>query len=176
MKRFHVHVSVEDLDASVRFYSTVFGAPPSVRQPDYAKWMLEDPRLNFAISKRGAPPGLDHFGFQVDGDEELAELRAQVERAQMPAVDQAGARCCYALADKYWITDPQGIAWETFRSLASIPVYGADVRRQQTLATPMATCCEPAPSAGPVIVPPHAHPRRRRSRDPPALGRGLTPC
>jgi catechol 2,3-dioxygenase-like lactoylglutathione lyase family enzyme len=153
MKRFHVHVGVEDLDASVSFYSTVFGIPPSVPQSNYAKWMLEDPRLSFAISTHGAPPGLDHLGFQVDRDEELAELRALVERAQMPAVDQIGARCCYALADKYWITDPQGIARETFRSLASIPVYGADVRRQQTLATPVASCCEPAPSTGPVMVP-----------------------
>jgi len=110
MRRFHVHVGVEDLDASVRFYSTVFGAPPNVRQPDYAKWMLEDPRLNFAISMRGAPPGLDHLGFQVDSDEELAELRAQVARAEIAAVDQGGAQCCYARADKYWTIDPQGIA------------------------------------------------------------------
>ena len=90
MKRFHVHVSVEDLDASIRFYATVFGGPPTVRKPDYAKWMLEDPRLNFAISKRGAPLGLDHLGFQVDSDDELQDLRAQVEQAEIEAQDQNG--------------------------------------------------------------------------------------
>ena len=145
MKRFHVHVSVEDLDTSVRFYATLLGAPPSVRHPDYAKWMLEDPRLNFAISMRGAPPGLNHLGFQVDSDEELMALRAQVERAEIAAEDQADAQCCYARGDKYWITDPQGIAWETFHSLASIPVYGADTRREPAPATAAANCCEPAP-------------------------------
>jgi catechol 2,3-dioxygenase-like lactoylglutathione lyase family enzyme len=170
MKRFHVHVSVEDLDASVRFYSTVFGAPPSVRHPDYAKWMLEDPRLNFAISTRGAPPGLNHLGLQVDSDEELTALRAQVERAEIAAVDQTEAQCCYARADKYWITDPQGIAWETFHSLASIPVYGADGRPQH--ATAAASCCDPAPPTRPVLVP--LKPARVSAT--PGLDGGLTPC
>jgi hypothetical protein len=112
-----------------------------------------DPRLNFAISKRGAPPGLDHLGFQVDSDEEFRALRAQVARAELAAVDQAGARCCYACADKYWMTDPHGIAWETFRSLASIPVCGADVRRPPAPATVAATCCEPVSPTRSVLVP-----------------------
>ena len=151
MKRFHVHVSVEDLEASIRFYATVFGGPPTVRKPDYAKWMLEDPRLNFAISSRGAPPGLDHLGLQVDTDDELRVLRAQVEQAQIAARDQTGAECCYARADKYWITDPQGVAWETFRSLESIPLYGADTRTSPAPAKSGEACCAPA-SAGPVRV------------------------
>lgn len=126
MKRFHVHVSVDDLEANIRFYSNVFGAAPAVVKDDYAKWMLEDPRVNFAISKRGARAGLDHLGLQVDSDEELAALREQVSRADIAALDQAGAACCYAKSDKYWITDPQGIAWETFHTLDAIPVFGED--------------------------------------------------
>src|SRR5687768_1015479 len=115
MKRFHVHVAVDDLEANVRFYSTVFGAQPAVQKPDYAKWMLEDPRINFAISQRGAKTGVDHLGLQVDSDEELTALRAQVASAEIAALDQPHATCCYARSDKYWITDPQGVAWETYR-------------------------------------------------------------
>jgi len=146
MKRFHVHVSVEDLDANIRFYSTVFGQAPAVRKDDYAKWMLDDPRINFAISKRGAAPGLDHLGVQVDSDQELNALRAQVGGAEIAALDQVGANCCYAKSDKYWVTDPQGIAWETFHTLDSIPVFGADTLQQpdeQGVA-----CCAPAPATG----------------------------
>ncbi len=110
MKRFHVHVAVDDLDANIRFYSTVFGARPTVQKTDYAKWMMEDPRLNFAISKRGAKAGLDHLGFQVDTEEELKTLRGQVAAAEIAALDQPQAQCCYARSDKYWMTDPQGIA------------------------------------------------------------------
>ena len=142
MKRFHVHVSVEDLDANIRFYSTVFGAPPTVRKDDYAKWMMEDPRVNFAISRRGAKPGLDHLGVQVESEDELAELRGQVERAQIAALDQSGAACCYAKSDKYWITDPQGIAWETFHTLGDIPVFGQDSSKESAGA-----CCAPSPQA-----------------------------
>lgn len=141
MKRFHVHVSVDDLDANIRFYSSVFGLGPSVRKDDYAKWMVDDPRINFAISKRGAKPGLDHLGVQVDSEEELATLRGQVGQAEIAAFDQSGASCCYARSDKYWITDPQGIAWETFRTLHSIPVFGGDT---QTGAAPAMACCAPA--------------------------------
>jgi catechol 2,3-dioxygenase-like lactoylglutathione lyase family enzyme len=128
MKRFHVHVSVDDLEANVQFYSTMFGRPPTVLKPDYAKWMVEDPRINFAISKRGLNAGVDHLGVQVESESELAALRGQVAAAQMPALDQVHAECCYARADKYWTTDPQGIAWETFHTLDAIPVYG-DARR-----------------------------------------------
>jgi catechol 2,3-dioxygenase-like lactoylglutathione lyase family enzyme len=135
MKRFHVHVSVDDLDANVRFYSTVFGAPPTVLKPDYAKWMLNDPRINFAISKRGLEAGIDHLGMQVESDTELTALREQVAAAEISALDQTNAVCCYARSDKYWITDPQGIAWETFHTLDSIPVYGETGRAEST------ACC-----------------------------------
>ena len=140
MKRFHVHVAVDDVDANVRFYSTVFGVSPTVHKTDYAKWMIEDPRLNFAISKRGLKPGVDHLGIQVDSGEELTELRDQVGRAQIAALDQENASCCYARSDKYWTTDPQGIAWETFHTLGSIPVYGEDTQRAEANAT---ACCAP---------------------------------
>lgn len=141
MKRFHVHVSVDDLEASVRFYSTVFGASPTVLKTDYAKWMLDDPRINFALSRRGLKPGLDHLGVQVDSEEELAALRDQVAHAQIAALDQPNASCCYARSDKYWVTDPQGIAWETFHTLGSIPVFGEDTQRAEAGA---AACCAPA--------------------------------
>jgi catechol 2,3-dioxygenase-like lactoylglutathione lyase family enzyme len=138
MKRFHVHVAVDNLDANVRFYSTVFGMQPSVEKPDYAKWMLEDPRINFAISKRGARVGVDHLGFQVDSDEELSALRKQVGDAEIAALDQPEATCCYAKSDKYWITDPQGIAWETYRSLGEAEIYGSDSKLE-----PGSACCSP---------------------------------
>ena len=124
MKRFHVHVSVDDLDANIRFYSTVFGMPPTVLKQDYAKWMVDDPRINFAISKRGLKPGVDHLGMQVESEAELTDLRKQVVAAEIPALDQANTACCYARSDKYWITDPQGIAWENFNTLESVPIYG----------------------------------------------------
>jgi hypothetical protein len=141
MKRFHVHVAVDDLAANVRFYSSVFGVQPSVLKEDYAKWMLDDPRINFAISRRGARAGLDHLGLQVDSGEELAQLRSQVSQAEIAAFEQSAAACCYAKSDKYWITDPQGIAWETFQTLDTIPVYGNDVKRSAQ------ACCEPAKEA-----------------------------
>jgi hypothetical protein len=153
MKRFHVHVSVDDLDANIRFYSTVFGTAPSVRRDDYAKWMIDDPRVNFAISKRGAAPGLDHLGLQVETDEELHALRGQVRQAEIAALDQIGAACCYAKSDKYWITDPQGIAWETFHTLDVIPVFGEDTRTAQPPEAD-ASCC--APSAKPARIAVHA--------------------
>jgi catechol 2,3-dioxygenase-like lactoylglutathione lyase family enzyme len=141
MKRFHVHIAVDDLDANIRFYSNVFGTPPTILKPDYAKWMLEDPRLNFAISKQGLKPGVDHLGVQVESEKELAALREQVAAAEIAAYDQTNADCCYARSDKYWISDPQGIAWETFRTLDSIPVYGTAGRTTESTA-----CCSPAPA------------------------------
>jgi catechol 2,3-dioxygenase-like lactoylglutathione lyase family enzyme len=140
MKRFHVHVSVDDLDANIQFYSTVFGIPPTVLKADYAKWMVDDPRINFAISKRGIKPGVDHLGVQVESETELTELRDQIATAEMAVLDQPNSDCCYARSDKYWTTDPQGIAWETFHTLGSIPVYG-DTAREQTSA-----CCKPGPT------------------------------
>ena len=132
MKRFHVHVSVDDLEANVKFYSTVFGAQPTVVKSDYAKWMVDDPRINFAISKRGSARGIDHLGIQVESDDELTALRQQVAGAQIAAEDQPNADCCYARSDKYWTTDPQGIAWETFHTLDTIPVYGDTNRNRDT--------------------------------------------
>ena len=140
MKRFHVHVSVDDLDASTRFCSTVFGATPTVVKPDYAKCMVDDPRNNFAISKHGSATGIDHLGIQVDSDEQLTALREQVTGAQIVAQDQPNADCCYARSDKYWTTDRQGIAWETFHPLDTIPVFG-DTHRAQPRA-----CCDIAPT------------------------------
>lgn len=141
MKRFHVHISVDDLDRSVRFYTSVFGNSPTVLKPDYAKWMLDDPRINFAISKRGLKPGVDHLGLQVESEAELSELRQQVAAAEITALDQANTVCCYARSEKYWITDPQGVAWETFHTLESVPIYGED-RGSESPA-----CCSPAPPA-----------------------------
>lgn len=143
MKRFHVHVSVPDLSQSIRFYSALFGSKPSVEKSDYAKWMLEDPRVNFAISQRGAEPGLNHLGFQVDSAEELTALREHVAEAEIAALDEADAACCYAKSDKYWVTDPQGIAWETFHTLGEIPVFGKDSLSESTASA----CCAPAAKA-----------------------------
>jgi catechol 2,3-dioxygenase-like lactoylglutathione lyase family enzyme len=141
MKRFHVHVGVKDLNASVQFYSAVFGMPPTVLKPDYAKWMVDDPRINFAISQLGLKPGVDHLGVQVESEAELVALREQVAAAEIAALDQKNTVCCYARSDKYWITDPQGIAWETFHTLDSVPVYGETQRAEST------ACCRPAETA-----------------------------
>jgi hypothetical protein len=124
MKRFPVHVSVKDLPASIRYYQELFGAEPTVTKPDYAKWMLEDPRVNFAISTNRRPVGINHLGFQVDTDEELRGMRAQLEAADARMIEENEQPCCYAKSDKYWVTDPTGIAWEGFHTLGAIPVYG----------------------------------------------------
>ena len=126
MKRFHVHVAVNDIDDGIRFYSAVFGMAPTVTKADYAKWMVEDPRINFAISSRGGKPGVNHLGFQLDSDEEFQAMHAQLAAADAGLVEEIGANCCYAKSDKYWVTDPQGVAWESFRSLGSVPLYGED--------------------------------------------------
>jgi lactoylglutathione lyase len=149
MKRIHVHVSVKDLSASIRFYRSVFGEEPVVTQSDYAKWMLEDPRINFAISVNRQPVGVNHLGFQVDSDEELRGMRAQLAAADAGMVEEREQACCYAKADKYWVTDPTGIAWETFHSLGRIPVYGEDTavfnhgESTTPVAAPTAGCCVP---------------------------------
>ena len=153
MKRFHVHVSVNDLDESIRFYSALFAAQPSVRQADYAKWMLEDPRMNFAISTNRQPAGVNHLGFQLDTDEELRGMRLQLQAADARLVQEDEQPCCYARSDKYWVTDPTGIAWETFHTLGSIPVYGEDTQvfnhgaslvPVQSPAAAGKACCVPA--------------------------------
>jgi catechol 2,3-dioxygenase-like lactoylglutathione lyase family enzyme len=126
MKRFHVHVAVKDIQESTRFYSAMFGVAPSVLKVDYAKWMLEDPRINFAISQRSQTPGVNHLGFQAETDEELEGIHAHLQNADHAIVAEKGVSCCYAKSDKYWVTDPQGIAWESFRSLGSVPIYGEE--------------------------------------------------
>ena len=140
MKRFHVHVSVPEIESSIRFYSTVFGHAPVVVKPDYAKWMLEDPRMNFAIST-GRAPGINHLGFQVETDAELRSMQGQLQSADKGMVTEEGMACCYARSDKYWITDPSGIAWETFHTLGTVPVYGEG-------APSTAGCCTPDPAPG----------------------------
>ena len=126
MKRFHVHVAVKDLPDSVRFYSAMFGFAPTVIKPDYAKWMLEDPRVNFAISNRNPTVGVNHLGMQAETDTELEDIHAKLAQADHAIVAEKGVHCCYANSDKYWVTDPQGIAWESFRSLGDVPLYGGD--------------------------------------------------
>jgi hypothetical protein len=126
MKRFHVYVSVADIASGARFYSALFGAEPTVRKNDYARWMLDDPQINFAICQRGLPVGINHLGFQVDSREKLAAMRAQLARADQGLQEQIGASCCYTISDNYWVTDPTGMAWETFHTLDTIPIYGAD--------------------------------------------------
>ena len=145
MKRFHVHVAVDDLANSIRFYSSVFAAAPSVLKDDYAKWMLDDPRINFAISQRGQKPGINHLGIQVDSDGELEEIHRRLEKADGEIVAEQGVACCYAKSDKYWITDPQGIAWESFRSLGEVPMFGGEEAGEAACATPSGetACCAP---------------------------------
>jgi Glyoxalase/Bleomycin resistance protein/Dioxygenase superfamily len=139
MKRFHVHVAVNDLSKSIAFYSAMFGTDPSVIKSDYAKWMLEDPRVNFAISNRGQAPGVNHLGMQAEDDAELEAIHANLQKADTAVLPELGAHCCYAKSDKYWVTDPQGIAWECFRALGSIPLFGgADT---ESAATKQAASC-----------------------------------
>ena len=135
MKRFHIHIHVNDLAQSVAFYSRLFAAEPARVESDYAKWMLDDPRLNFAISTRGGPPGVDHLGFQTDDAAELAELKARAKSADLALLDQGEVSCCYARSEKHWVTDPQGIAWEHFHTLGDIPVFS------ERPAQPAKSCC-----------------------------------
>lgn len=141
MKRFHIHVHVQNLEQSIAFYSHLFAAAPARVEGDYAKWMLDDPRLNFAISTRGATPGVDHLGFQVDDAAELDELKRHAQAADMALLDEGATTCCYARSEKYWVTDPQGIAWEHFHTLADIPVFREGVASTPEMAK---ACCAPA--------------------------------
>ncbi|WP_288897181.1 ArsI/CadI family heavy metal resistance metalloenzyme [uncultured Delftia sp.] len=158
MKRFHVHMHVDDLAKNIAFYSQLFGAEPARVESDYAKWMLDEPRVNFAISTRGEKAGLDHLGFQVDEAEELDALKARARAADLAMLDEGATTCCYARSDKHWITDPQGIAWEHFHSLENIPVFheapDAAVRASGACCAPTAprqaaasACCAPGTAA-----------------------------
>ena len=148
MKRFHVHLHVDDIDKSVAFYSRLFAAEPARVESDYAKWMLDDPRINFAISTRGEAAGIDHLGFQVDDASELAELKARAASADMALLDEGAASCCYARSEKHWVTDPQGVAWEHFHTLGSIPVFS------EKSAEPEAggACCAPTQRGKPIGI------------------------
>jgi catechol 2,3-dioxygenase-like lactoylglutathione lyase family enzyme len=147
MKRFHVHAHVENLADSIAFYSKMFGAEPTRLETDYAKWMLDDPRINFAISTRGSKPGVDHLGIQTDNAEELAELKARAQQADLALRDDGETTCCYARSEKHWVTDPQGIAWEHFHTLYNIPVFSEKVAAS---ADTGACCASPAPRGKPV--------------------------
>ena len=155
MKRFHVHLHVSDLSASMAFYNKLFASEPARVEADYAKWMLTDPPVNFAISTRGNQPGLDHFGIQVDNADDLAALKAQAQAADMALLDEGETTCCYARSDKYWVTDPQGVAWEQFHTLGNIPTFNDGNSHQKQASSPaccapkamdseVATCCTPA--------------------------------
>ena len=141
MKRMHVHVSVDDIPQAVGFYSALFAAKPAVVKPDYAKWMLDDPRVNFAISQRSQTTGVNHLGVQAETEEELAGIHAKLQQADGAVVAEKGVHCCYANSDKYWVTDPSGVAWETFHSLGNIPIYG-DAEAGQREAS-QSGCCAP---------------------------------
>src|SRR3569833_2459414 len=145
MKRLHVHVSVDNLADSIRFYSGMFAAQPTVIKPDYAKWQLEDPRVNFAISQRGAEVGLNHLGIQVESAQELAEMQSRLAALEPDIEKEEGVACCYAKSDKYWANDPSGIPWETFQTHETIPVFGEPDKKASEAA-----CC--IPSAKPKFV------------------------
>lgn len=140
MKRFHVHVHVADLAQSTAFYSAMFNQAPARHEADYAKWMLADPPLNFAISTRGDKPGVDHMGIQVETDEELQTLKTQARAADMALLHEGATTCCYASSDKYWLQDPQGLAWEQFRTLSNIPVFRESSQPKTAQAS---ACCAP---------------------------------
>ena len=142
MKRLHVHVSVEDISHSIGFYSALFAAQPSVLKSDYAKWMLEDPRVNFAISTRGREPGLDHLGIQVENSDELQEVYARLREAGGNILEQGETTCCYAKSEKSWIDDPAGISWETFFTTGESTDYGVSVENDPRVAHAK-TCCAP---------------------------------
>ena len=144
MKRLHVQVSVKDLDASIRFYAQLFAAAPSVRKPDYAKWLLEDPRVNFAISTRDGTPGVQHLGIQVENRAELQEVHERLQRADAPLLEEGETTCCYAYSEKSWIDDPQGVPWETFLTIGESTVYGTDEIRPKVEKLAEAACCSPS--------------------------------
>ena len=143
MKRLHVHVAVDDLAQSIRFYAALFDAPPTVVKPDYAKWMLDDPRVNFAISTRGRQAGLDHLGIQVESKDELDEVYARLRKAGGPVIEQGETTCCYAKSEKSWIDDPAGIAWETFHTTGESTIYGDGTGERDARVAHAKACCVP---------------------------------
>lgn len=145
MKRLHVHVAVNDLSRSIGFYSALFAAEPSVVKPDYAKWMLDDPRVNFAISARGREAGLDHLGIQVDDSDELQQVYARLRTAGGNIIEQGETACCYAKSEKSWIDDPAGISWETFLTTGESTNYGngSGENEARIARAKQSACCVP---------------------------------
>jgi catechol 2,3-dioxygenase-like lactoylglutathione lyase family enzyme len=146
MKRLHVHVAVDDLPRSIAFYSALFAAQPSVTKPDYAKWMLDDPRVNFAISTRGREPGLDHLGIQAEDQGELQEIYARLRKAGGEVIEQGQTSCCYAKSEKSWIDDPSGISWETFFTTGESTDYGDGSGERVARLAHEKSCCAPQPA------------------------------
>ncbi len=152
MLRMHVHVGVKNLEESVRFYSSLFAAQPTVHKPDYAKWMLDNPRVNFAISARGTEPGIEHLGIQAESDEELREVYSRLAKAEAPVLEEGSTVCCYAKSEKSWIDDPQGVSWETFHTTGESTVYGHE-RTEAACCVPTVenataeACCTPSVKA-----------------------------
>lgn len=155
MKRLHVHVGVEDLDRSIAFYSTLFGAEPTVAKADYAKWMIEDPRVNFAISSgQHAAKGIEHLGIQVENPGELADVYGRLKAADRPILEEGATTCCYAQSEKSWIADPDGVVWEAFLTTGEATVYGDSPELSAVSETAAeTTCCAPAvPGRDPASV------------------------
>ncbi|TNE36816.1 MAG: glyoxalase/bleomycin resistance/dioxygenase family protein [Alphaproteobacteria bacterium] len=146
MKRLHVNLSVADLDQSIAFYNALFASEPTVLKDDYAKWMLDDPRVNFAITSRGDKKGVDHLGIQVESDDELAEVYGRLKQAGRPIFEEGDTVCCYAQSEKSWIADPEGVSWETFLTKGESTTFGGDVREADG-ADKAAACCSPAEEA-----------------------------
>lgn len=149
MKRLHVHVAVEDLDVSIGFYSQLFAADPVVRKEDYAKWMLEDPRVNFAISRRGDKPGIQHLGIQVEDHAELQEVYERLKATERAVAEEGQTTCCYARSEKSWIDDPQGIPWEMFLTTGTSTVYGHEAASEPLPVAPAQGSCGTSGCCGP---------------------------
>lgn len=139
MKRFHIHVGVKDLEHSIQFYSTLFGQKPSKVKDDYAKWMLDDPRINFAISTRSGKEGLDHLGMQVDESHDLTEIATRLKNADIGVFDEGATTCCYAESSKTWVRDPAGIAWEAYHTMTDAETFNGKAK----VEAPASACCAP---------------------------------
>lgn len=167
MQRLHVDVGVTDLDQSIGFYSTLFSAQPTVVKRDYAKWMLEDPRVNFAISAgQHAAKGIEHLGIQVESSNELAEVYGRLKAADRPVLEEGATTCCYAKSEKSWIADPDGVVWEAFLTSGEATVYGDSPTLSSLSANAGdTTCCAPAMPTAAKTVPKAtaATPKRRKA-------------
>ena len=143
MKRLHIHIRTDDLEGSIRYYNALFGAEPVRREPDYAKWQLNDPAANVAISSRGGQPGLDHVGVSLDSDDALEDIAGRMRSAEAPLVQEESATCCYAKSDKYWSHDPQGTVWELFHSYGDSATYGQTAPEVVNAKAAASGCCAP---------------------------------